>query len=276
MPVKTKPASRNGIGDMRKVLEQYVLGSSQFMEIPVSKLVIDMSYQREFAETLVTRIVSHFDLNKFEPPTVNLRPDKTCAVVDGGHRVEAARRIGTTTLTCRVVHIDPDEEPGLFIDLNRHRRWVTPVQTFKAEVQNGNPSSIEIQRCLEERGLRVSSNRSPQTVSCTGTLHAIYARRGTVGLSRVLDTALVWADDEPRRFAGQLLQGLDLFLHETQRNCDDAKLRQRLASTSTGLILSRASARWHAWRSLDQRGGSLIDATAEEIKKLYGKTRATA
>lgn len=272
MTTRTKQgASLNGPADTRKAMEAYVYGSSQFMEVIVDKLKIDMSYQREPAETLVTRIVGRFDLNKFEPPTVNLRPKGDCYIVDGGHRVEAARRIGTKTLTCRIIKIDPEQEAGLFIDLNRHRRWVTPVQTFKAEVRNGNPSSIEIQMCLEERGLRVASSHSPQTVSCTGTLHKIYAKRGTVGLRRVLDAALIWPDDEPRRLAGQLLQGLDMFFHELQKNVDNDRLQQRLVSVPTGLLLSRASARWHAWRSLDQRGGSLVDATAEEIKKQYAK-----
>lgn len=271
---RTKHApSVNGtaLADTRKVNEQYVLGTSQFMEIDTVKLKIDMSYQRESSESLITRIIGRFDLNKFEPPTVNVRPDGSYYIVDGGHRVAAARRIGTPTLTCRVVHIDVDEEPGLFIDLNRSRRWVSPVQTFKAEVALGNPSSLEITRCLEDRGLRVASSHSPQTVNCTGTLHKIYSRRGTVGLCRVLDIALVWPDDEPRRFAGQLLQGLDLFIHEVQRNADEARLKERLGGTATALLLSRAQNRWYGWRAADQRGGSLIDATAEEIKKQYLK-----
>jgi Family of unknown function (DUF6551) len=281
MAAKTRTSQTfNGQTDSRKVLEQYVLGTSQFMEIPVDKLKVDMSYQREQAESLVTTIVTRFDLNKFEAPTVNIRPDHSHFVVDGGHRVEAARRLGMSTLTCRIVHVGEEDEPGLFIELNRQRRWVTPVQTFKAEVANGNPSSIEIERCLSDRGLRVASSRSPQTVSCTGTLHKVYARRGTVGLCKVLDAALIWPEDEPRRFAGQLLQGLDLFIHELPKNednkrpiknVDQARLRDRLSRTATGLILSRASNRWHSWRALDQRGGSLVDATAEEIRKQYLK-----
>lgn len=272
MTTKTKLAALpNGVSDTRRVMEQYVFGSSQFMEIPVKKLQIDMNYQREHAESLVTRIVSRFDLNKFEPPTVNVRPNGDCYVVDGGHRVEAARRLGTETLTCRVIHIATEDEPGYFIDLNRHRRWVSPVQTFKAEVANGNPSAIEIERSLSDRGLRVAASKSPHTLSCTGTLHTIYAKRGTVGLSRVLDCALIWPEDEPRRFAGQLLQGLDVFVHEVQKNLDEARLRQRLSVVATGLILSRASQRWYGWRASDQRGGSIVDATAEEIQKVYAR-----
>lgn len=259
----------DGPPSARKVLEQYVFGSSKFMEIPVEKLKIDMSYQREQSETLVGRIVARFDENKFEPPTVNIRPDGSYYVVDGGHRTEAARRIGMRTLTCRVIQVPQADEPAYFIDLNRSRRWVTPVQTFKAELTNKNPASLEIDRCLKERGLRVSNSHSPQTLSCTGALHTIYTNRGTVGLCRVLDTVLVWPDSEPRRFAGQLLKAIDLFLHEVQANVDDGRLRNRLGGLSTALLLSRASNRWHGWRANDQRGGGIVDATAAEIQKEY-------
>jgi hypothetical protein len=270
MTTRTKQSTPNGVTDARKVLEQYVFGASHFMEIPVAQLKMDMSYQREFAETLVGRIVSRFDFNKYEPITVNARSSKDYYIVDGGHRKEAARRLGIETLTCRVIKISPDDEAGYFIDLNRQRRWVTPVQHFKAELRNGNPAAIEINRILESRGLRVASSHSPQTVSCTGTLHKVYAKRGAIGLQRVMDIALAWPDDEPRRFAGQLLQGVDLFC-ETQPRVDFERLRSRLGSLSTGLLLSRATARWHGWRMSDQRGGSLVDATAEEIKKQYLK-----
>lgn len=271
MTVKTtKRDSLNGTVDARKVLAEYVYGTGRFMEIPVDRIKIDLSYQREFAEKLVSTIVSKFDIDKYEPPTVNVRPDGTYFVVDGGHRLEAAKRLHMETVTCRVISIPVENEAMYFLELNRQRRWVTPVQTFKAELKAGRPSAIEIARVLDARGLRVSKSHSPHTVTCTGTLHKIYAGHGTVGLERVLDAVLVWSENEPRRFSGQLLQGLDLFF-ETNPNADRARLHERLQRVATRYLLAQASNRWHAWKSLDQRGGSLIDATAEEIKKQYLK-----
>ena len=257
----------------RKVLDDYVYGGAHVAEVPVKNLKVDMSYQREFGETLVSRIVSSFDVNKFELPTVNRRPDKSLFVVDGGHRLEAALRIGMRTITCRIIEIPAADEAICFIDLNRQRRWVSPVQHFKAELAAGNPAAIEINCAVTDRGLRVSTSHSPNVLSCTSTLHRLYARGGTVGMCRVLDASLqAWPHNEARRLAGQLLQGIGVF-YDKRPKADDEKLVAALANVTCSYLLGKSSGRWHAWKSLDRLGGSLIDATCEEIEILYGKQR---
>lgn len=274
MALRLKTQDTNGIADMRKVLETYVYGTGRFMEIPTAELFIDPLYQRDHtdagAEKLINAIATRFDANKFEAPTVNLRPDGVKAVVDGGHRVNGAFRIGMQTITCRVIEIDPADEPSLYTQLNRDRRWVSPVQTFKAELAARNPAAIEIARVLAKNGLRVAASRTPTTVSCTKTLHSIYSSGGSLALDRVIRTARGWSEDEPRRFAGALLQGLHIFF-ETHPNSDEGRLVDRLTRITTGMLLAKASQRWHAWKSLDSRGGSQVEAIAEEIKKQYDK-----
>ena len=275
MTPKTKTApDANGQTAAMRILDEYVYGTSRFMEIPVEKLHIDMSYQRDQTEQAVAKIVGKFDANQAGPPTVNKRPDGSLYIVDGGHRLEAAKLMGTKTLTCRIISIPVEDEAALCIALNKNTVRFAPVQYFKANIRDGNPAAVEIARILAERDLRIGASHSPQVIGCVGALLTLYRKRGTVGLAKVIDTTLgAWPSDEPRRFAGQILNGIDVF-YETHPRADSDRLISRLSCVTTSHLLGKGSGRWHAWKSLDQRGGSLIDATAEEIAILYNKTRS--
>ena len=110
-------------------------------------------------------------------------------------------------------------------------------------------------------------------ITAHGLKHPIVTLNGAILDGRNRERACVMAGVEPRRFAGQILNGVDVF-YETHPRADSDRLISRLSHVTISHLLGKGSGRWHAWKSLDQRGGSLIDATAEEIAILYNKTRA--
>lgn len=268
------------------VYEKYVLGTSRFMEIPTKDLYIDRKYQRELSDAQVKRISNGFDIDLFEPPTVNDRGEwdhykgQRFALIDGQHRWAAAKLLHMDSITCRIVTVSPEKEAELFVFLNRQRLWLSPVSSFKAELQAGNPAAKEIVRCLAERDLEVGTAKyagiqrtNGKAVMAIAALKRIYAQGGHVGLGRVLDIAKdAWPEDDNQRFSGQVLLGLDTFLG-SNKNVDLERLANKLQYVTGRQLLAKAQARWYAWKGLDDRNAqrSTIDAVADEIGRIYRK-----
>lgn len=267
MALRTKSKAQLNGQDARAILERYVYGSSVFMEIPVADLFIDMGYQRETPEAWLQKKTSEFDLNQFEPLTVNWRPDGVLAVIDGAGRKRLAERVGLQHVTCRIIEIDPVREPVIFTEMTRSRRWMTPLQTFKAEIESKNPAALEILAVLEELGKRADHHKSPSTIACVGTLHVIYANTGSIGLRRVLRTADSLPEDDFDRFSGAFLSALYLFYAANPR-ADEGRLCERLARKTTKSLHARADELWHGWKAVGQ-DGSKNEAFAQIIKKQY-------
>lgn len=277
------PVDENGAVELKTlaVYERYVLGTARFMEIPTGDLFIDKTYQRTVNQTAVSRIISGFDFHKFEPPTVNDRHDwphyrgPRFALIDGQHRWVVAQEMGMLTLTCRLVSVPPEDEPKLFVELNRQRIWLPPVAAFKGELAAGNAAAKEIQACVSERGLKIASaqyshadKREGMSIACISTVKRIYAVSGYVGLGRIIDIITSsWPATDGQRFAGNIFLGLHLFLRQN-KNIDVARLVSRLRRTTSQQVLAKGSARYHAWKSLGEKGGA-VEAIADEIAKMY-------
>ena len=261
----------------RRLLEEYVLGTARFIEIPVKDLYVDQKYQRELNETAVTRMVSSYDPNLFEPPTVNDRhawngyKGPRWALIDGQHRRAMARKLGIETVTCRVISVAPEHEAQIFVELNRQRLWLSPMSQFHSELGSKNPAALEIENCLNERGLSVQqrkTEREPTKVACVVALKNIYASSGAVGLGKTMDVVLAtWDETDPRRFSGIIVQGIHRFISKN-RNADLDKLADRLSRMTATSLLAKASARYYAWKSLGAHK-SHLDGVVDEIGKAY-------
>lgn len=264
------------------VMEKYVLGTARFMEIPTKDLHVDMKYQRDLNDAAIKRMVGDFKHDLFEPPTVNDRSAWNghkgfrFALLDGQHRKIVAQKLKMPTITCRIVTVPPDEEAMLFVELNRQRIYLSPVAAFKGELAAGNPAAKEIAMCVGERGLRVASpnykdSDKPDTIACVAAMKRIYAQGGYVGLARTLDTArLAWPEDDGQRFSGQILLALSTFFKKNSK-VNAGRLQEKLANLTARHLLAKGTTRWHAWQSLGEKSGSVVDAIADEIGKAYRK-----
>lgn len=270
---KVRDDTGNGLSAVR-VLDQYVLGTHNFREIPLGNLVIDSDYQREINESAIQRIVNSFDANKFEPPTVNERSKSAFALIDGQHRYEVARRLSMPTMTCRVIKVDHAMEAKLFVELNRNRIWVTPVARFKAELAAGNPAAAEIKECAATRGLTIAGSSNGTSVAAVTALQKVYARGGFVGLARLFDTiTLAWDAETERRFSGDIIGGIDLFYEENAK-ADMLRLAEKLATTTPTSVKAKAQQRWHGYQSIGNDNKSLKSCIADEIQRVYRKRAA--
>lgn len=259
--------------------KSYLLGHHEFREIATDDLFVDTAYQRELNEAAITRYVNGFDANMFEPLTVNERKNgsakPTYALLDGQHRKTVAKKLGMKNVTCRVLRVDAEMEAQLFIRLNKDRIHLSQVSAFKAELAAKNPAAIEIRKCLADRDLVIGNERmasATQSINAVNTLQKVYARGGYVRLARLLDTIILsWPEDEPSRFVGQLLHGLDDFLGSLNAP-DTNKIAEKLARTTPQQLLSKAAKRWHGHRMLGQTDQSLVNCVTEALEIAYRAT----
>jgi hypothetical protein len=104
------------------------------------QLQVDESYQRSLfvpsSQTLIRKIAVYWDWGLCQPLFVARRSDGGLYVVDGQHRLEAAKLRGDIQqLPCVISHFDSAaEEAASFVALNQQRRPLNRLQLFRAVV----------------------------------------------------------------------------------------------------------------------------------------------
>lgn len=150
--------------------------SGKLMRVPLSRLQIDHSYQRERLNAhKVLGIARDFDLNKFGVPLVGRRNDETLWVVDGQHRIEAAKkRQEFSTVQCMVFDSDgAAHEARVFIAVNTYKTNVGAADKYKSAVAYGSLPHIACDAMLSVLGLRVDST-GLKTPDCVHFIESIF------------------------------------------------------------------------------------------------------
>ena len=113
------------------------------MNCSLAELNVDCSYQRSIdspsSRALIKRIAGEWDWSLFQLLVVSRRPDGELYVVDGQHRLEAARMRGDLhDLPCSVYDFRlVSHEADAFVALNQQRKPLTRLDLFKGSVIGG-------------------------------------------------------------------------------------------------------------------------------------------
>lgn len=194
-------------------------------ELPVlqycalEQLSIDESYQRSLEAassiTLVRRIATFWDWGLCQPLYVARRDDGKLYVVDGQHRLAAAKLRGDIwQLPCVVrAFASAEEEAAAFVALNQERRPLNKLQIFKASLAAGDFESAQIVLALEDVGLSVAGSTNletapPGSVSNVAGLLNCYRVHGLQVLTAALDVLGQSYKGEILRYAGMLFPGI--------------------------------------------------------------------
>jgi hypothetical protein len=172
-------------------------------------LSVDRRYQREITrggQTHINRILRGFNWNRFQPILVTEGADGTYAVIDGQHRLEAAKKHPLIDeLPCYV--IDTPEvatQAEIFVSVNSDRRALTGLQKFWASVAAGNKEAQVLARTCEEAGVVVPRNPPPSGLKARMLLGPNVAVRlvGRFGRQAVIDAIKLLAEAWPDADAG--------------------------------------------------------------------------
>src|SRR5215207_5046070 len=159
--------------------------------IPVDSLQVSEKAQRESSARKVEQITDNFQAMGFGVPLVNRRPSGELFILDGQHRVQAAKALGHTQVVCEVADgLTLEEEADLFL-LRNNNLEVYAVHKFNIGVTAGHTPQVEISNTLDKLGMKVAFKATQDhiKVACVDILYRIYERAGLEVLSDALETA---------------------------------------------------------------------------------------
>jgi hypothetical protein len=216
------------------------------------QLQIDEQYQRSLetdrSESLIRRIAAHWDWGLCQPLFVARRGDGGLFVVDGQHRLAAARlRADIWQLPCVVTGFDtPAAEAEAFVQLNQQRRPLTQLELFKAALASGDPEAKKVVQILERNGLRLANSTNNQSmkvgdVANIAGLRTCLRVHGELALDM---SSAVLAKSWPGqvlRYAGSIFPGIAAVVSDEIRL---RATREEIVAGLSSLLSPRDQAHW--------------------------------
>jgi hypothetical protein len=220
---------------------------------------VDAEVQRRFDQTHANRIAKSYDPALFGLGHVSLRADGTYVVLDGQHRVSAAKSSGhgEVKVLFRVYRgLSAATEADKFLELNANKKSVNALDGFNLALKAGHPVNVEIARILKSFGLRVAGYRTDGGVSAVVALIHIYNGRVNVKpssdsstldaaglpeaqlLSRTLSVLVKAYGTDRDAFDGILLKGIAGLLVKHGAKVDSSVLSKALKKSPPVVALS--------------------------------------
>lgn len=181
--------------------------------VPVSRLVIDTTYQRAVSAGSVRnikRICQKFDWAKFLPVIVTCDRD-TYSIVDGQHRTIAAATIGIQEVPCYVLSCSASEAAAAFAAINGNVTPVQPIDLWFAELAAQEPKAVALQRVLDAAGVKVTRKKEGHLSGETRSINVL-ARAlefyGPAVLTTILQCIVETGDGNPGMITGAVVNGI--------------------------------------------------------------------
>lgn len=211
--------------------------------VPISKTFVD-AYTRPVSEARVNKILrSGFSEDKLGVILLSLRADGRYAILDGNHRVQAARKAGVTHIYARV-YIDKtyEEEAELFDAFNRVNR-PTALDRFRARLAMKEENALEIARILREFNLEVAiTGPGIGRITAVSALDRLYDEQGGTALREVVEILFRTWGTERRAWIMDMIDGMRQFWMRYRADVDKKRLIDRLSLTTPERVLAEAGA----------------------------------
>lgn len=133
------------------------------------ELHLDDGYQRSTdngaSRALIKKIAAAWDWRMCLPLVVSKRDDGSLWVIDGQHRLAAAKLRGDIAfLPCCVgVYGSVADEAAMFVAMNRARKPMNRLDDFHAAIASGDSEAIEIAALITDAGFTVSRKTGSQS-----------------------------------------------------------------------------------------------------------------
>lgn len=212
----------------------------------LNELRVDPTYQRSTkaaaSVTLIRRIAQYWDWSLCQPLAVAKRADGGLYVVDGQHRLEAARLRGDVDdLPCVVTaYRDAGDEAAAFVALNQQRRPLNRIDLFKAALAAEDDQAVAVMALLDGAGLSLAPHSNytawkPGMLSNISTVQDCYRVHGERVTRAALKALRHGFPGQVLRYAGTIFPGIVGFVAEEMRiegKVDGDRLARALASFS--------------------------------------------
>jgi hypothetical protein len=180
--------------------------------VPVDLLNID-TYQRNLNPGWVMEIANDFDMAKAGVPVASLR-NGIYHVIDGQHRLSAARIAGVPMLMCQIIHdVTHEGSATLFKDLNKNRKRTSPYDNHRAGVEAKDPDSLGLEDVVNKNGIDISRGRGENRINAVQTIVDIYKKYGYDHLDITLRLIKATWDGESISFKEDMINGVSAFVN---------------------------------------------------------------
>ena len=236
------------------VMERQSLGIER---LNVADIKVDRAYQRALSDLKLNQIMWQWDEPAAGILLVCLRDDGYY-VIDGQHRLEAAKRLGIKFLRCQVlIDIEVKKEAELFYKCNTARGAPSSLSVFRARLIAHDKIAMRINQIIEGEGFLVDytgHQTHGNTLRAIGAVERVF--RGCVGpgqtskkfagnddlLKATLRTiALVWMNDRAAK-EGQIIGGLGKFYKNYLNVVTPEEVADKLRKVSASQIIAEATA----------------------------------
>lgn len=170
--------------------------------IEVELLDVDHVYQRMLSPKHAKKLASDFKWVAFQPLTVTPTKGARYAVIDGQHRLQAAKAIvQVVELPCYVVpKVDQKGQAAAFLETNNSHKAVSSLEKFRAGIVGCDGPTLTIKNILGGLDIKiVSGSAGPMETTCVSRLYRMLKAHGPTVLLKAL-TAIV--DAWPREREG--------------------------------------------------------------------------
>jgi len=146
------------------------LGSfKKFALVPVELIEVNEAYQRTETSSSkkINYLANNWDENAYEPIRISPHPE-TCTfdVIDGFHRLSAAKLRGQTYIVCEIIDftglsrdLRVRAEAELFAGQTKGRNPLSPIEKHKANLLLGDPDCVALQQVLDKYGIELNQSR---------------------------------------------------------------------------------------------------------------------
>ena len=142
------------------------------MWIPLEKLRIDMSVQRELQEAHVQKMLKKFDPSAFGRLVVTQREDGYYYITDGQHRKTLLERLNIKEAPCVVVNLYDLRDEGLnFININQQSAKVSNIDKYRIGCSSMLTDWLRVKEVIEYIGCKAGTSRND--VSCVSAIYKI-------------------------------------------------------------------------------------------------------
>lgn len=207
-------------------------------------LVVDGNYQRSVTEAgraHINRLRREWNWNCYQPIIVSERPDGSHAVIDGQHRLLAAKSHPLIDeLPCYIVDApDIAAQAAIFVEVNSRRLALTSQQKFWAAHAAGDAAAVAIEKLCRRAGVTILRNVPPYGItppcSMLGpfTLRKLHKSPGAAPLATALGLIAETHPETSNAFRSAIVVGLTRVAAATPFS------RLRMATTLKGLDLDK-------------------------------------
>lgn len=246
--------------------------------IEIDKLLVDESYQRS-SQTLrgqknIEQISNNFNWQFFGALTVAKTTNDSFSVIDGQHRMLAAKQRGDISeLPCIIVgEIESKEQAVSFSAINSNRVSLNSIAKYHAGIAAGDFDCIAIRDLLKKADIEIpkkpvfKADLEPRQTLAVGTIKSM--------LSKYSERQLIWAltiipkayGDEKGQLSANLIKTMALFCRHHE-DIDDELAVYALQEFDPQELISNARS------SVKIDGGTVSEAMLRAISSKYEKIK---